>query len=154
MNTEKYLNKTWLHRTLRKSFPVFLAIIVIITWPKWFSFFHFNEYLNLKNGDIIKEYSVFHLTFYQSNTPSRLSEMLRLHSDVLPDKKILIRKRDGFWRSHPKNASCYTELQVLYMQKELDGSQVSQQELLEIISAYIHLQEQQNESEVHTPSCP
>mgnify|MGYP003308528714 CR=1 FL=1 len=154
MNTEKYLNKTWLHRTLRKSFPVFLAIIVIITFPKWFSVFHFHEYLNLKNGDIIKEYSVFHLTFYQSNTPSRLSEMMRLHSDVLPDKKILIRKRDGFWRSHPKNASCYTELQVLYMQKELDGSQVSQQELLEIISAYIHLQKQQNESEVHTPSCP
>ena len=114
-----------------------LIFILIVFFPILFSIFHFQDFLNLQNGNIITEYSIAGFTYYVSERPSELSSDMSLYSQKLPDKKLLIRERHGLERLNLKAAKCYAELKLLFMTKRSSKSDVLTQEITEIISKYL-----------------
>ena len=114
-----------------------LGIILAAGFPIWFSVFHFHEYLNLRNGNVIKESSVFGFICSKSEEETRLSRVMLPYSKELPDVKLLIRKKHGFLRFHLRNADCYTELSELCMKSESGESDISLRKIMGIINKYI-----------------
>lgn len=119
---------------------LFPLLIFLLLFPKLFSIFHFQDFLNLQNGNLITKYSIGGVTYYVSERPSELSSDMSAFSKELPYGKLLIREKHGFARLNLKNAKCYTELKLLFMTKKSNKSTISIQEIVAIINKYYNFE--------------
>ncbi len=136
MNTGKFLNNHKNKKYFGIFFIVLIAFLFFITSPIGLSSFQICEYLILKNGNIQREYSIFNIIYYKSEKNSELSSTMHIYSDALPANRLLIRKRAGLWRIQLKSAKCYTELAELILNHRINSTNISKDEILDIINKY------------------
>ena len=67
---------------------------------------------------------------------SELSSTMHIYSDALPANRLLIRKRAGLWRIQLKSAKCYTELAELILNHRINSTNISKDEILDIVNKY------------------
>lgn len=119
------------------SLCLLALLIFFLLSPVLFSAFHFQDYLNLQNGNIITEYSIGGFTYHVSEKQSELSSDMSSYSQKLPYKKLLIREKHGLERLNLKSSKCYTELKLLFLIKKENKSTASIQEIVSIIDKYL-----------------
>jgi len=117
-------------------YTMIAGILFLAAYSAWMSAFQFHEYLNVKNGNFVKEYALSSWVFYRSERESEISPEMRVYAGRLPETRLLIRENDGLLCCSLMTARCYAELCYLILEHRMKKTQVPLPEIMAIVDKY------------------
>ncbi len=113
---------------------IFLVIVMI---PSVLYFCGYKKYLNIDNGNILTVYYLGGLKLYEKEEKTELSPYMRNHIFGGDSHYLPILQKKGFAKQDFRNHHCYYELEMYFMECELEQKETSAEKINEIINKYL-----------------
>ena len=116
---------------------IITIILILFLVPCFLSFYGCKKYLNIDNGNILAVHYLGPVKLYEKEEKTELSPYMRNHIFGGDSHYLPILQKKGFAKQDFRNHHCYYELEMYFMECELEQKETSVEKIDEIIGRYL-----------------